>query len=170
MAKVKSKGIDQLTRKLNRDLKIMLNKLFRDKNLRLQIGAIVANDIKKNVSFGSPATSTLKWRKRYGPLNNTDPAYSQGKLNAVFTGELLNDLATNVKGVTTTKSFDIEHSDKRHKKYQGVTKKIGSRSPYSEISKGLIDVLGYDYMKISDKARTKIVNLIRQEITKLLGK
>lgn len=169
MAKVNIKGIDKLSKTLDRNLKIEVSKLFRNQELRLRIGQIVVKDIKENVNFGSPAESTLDWRKRYDPINFTDPTYRRNKLSAVFTGELLNDLATSIKARPTDRSFEIAHSEKRHKKYQGVTKKIGSRSTYKEISEGLVSNLGYDYFKLTQKTRKLITNEVREELLKLLS-
>lgn len=169
MAKVKLKGIQELSQRLNANLRIQLNKLFRDDKIRKQIGEWIIEDIKNNVDFGSPAKSTLKWRKRYDPINDTDPAYRRGKLNATFTGELLQDLANNIRANPTDMSYTVEHSNKRHSKYQGVTKMIGSMTPYDEISSYLINDLGYDYFQLTPGARAKIVDLIRTEFFKLLA-
>lgn len=169
MAKIKIKGIKEVSKKLNKDIRIELNKVLRNPVLRLKIGDIVVNDIKQNVDFGSPAPSTLKWRERYDQINPTDPAYSRSKLNAVFTGELLDDLRTNVRAFPTELTFEIGHSDKRHKKYQGVTKKIGSRAKYSEISGYLVNDLGYDYFQLTKKAQSEITKLIQDELFKLLA-
>jgi hypothetical protein len=169
MAKIKIKGVKEVSEKLNRNIRIELNKILRDPVLRQRIGQIVVDDIKANVNFGSPAPSTLKWRETYDPINPTDPAYSRNKLNAVFTGELLEDLKNNVRAFPTELTFEIAHSDKRHKKYQGVTKKIGSRSKYSEISEGLVKDLGYDYFKLTKKAQSEITKQIKEELFKLLA-
>lgn len=169
MAKIKIKGIKEVSKKLDKDIRIELNKVLRNPVLRLKIGDIVVNDIKGNVNFGSPAPSTLKWRERYDQINPTDPAYSRNKLNAVFTGELLEDLRTNVRAYPTELTFEVGHSDKRHKKYQGVTKKIGSRAKYSEISGYLVNDLGYDYFQLTKKAQSEITKLIQDELFKLLA-
>lgn len=168
MAKIKLLGVDKVTRKLNRSLRIEMNKIFRNPVLRKAVGQIIIDDIKQNVDFGSPSPDTLNWRERYDPINKTDPAYQRNKLNAVFTGELLEDLKNNVKGFPTKFSFEIGHSKKLHKKYQGVTKKIGKRTPYDKISQYLIDDLGYNYFQLSKEAKEDITELVREEIFKLL--
>lgn len=152
---------------LKRKINIAITKLLQSKELREKIGKTIVEAI-KDKSMGSAAYSTKKWRERYEKLNKTDPKYSRSKINATFTGELLNDLMTNVKANTPKKQFIVGNSSKLHKKYQGVTKKIGSRSPYKEIAKGLINDLGYDYLEVSDDTREKIIKLIRKEITKIL--
>lgn len=168
MAKIKIKGVEEASKKLSRNLRIEMNKIFRNPVLRKNVGQIIIDDIKKNVNFGTPSERTRKWREVYDKLNTTDPAYSRNKLNATFTGELLEDLKNNVKGFPTALTFEIGHSNKRHKQYQGVTKKIGSRSTYQEISSGLVDNLGYDYFQLTDKAQDQITKLIREELFKLL--
>jgi hypothetical protein len=169
MANVKIKGINQLEKKLNRSIKIEINKLFRDKDLRLKVGQMIVADIKLNYVGGAPAESTLKWRERYDQLNTTDPQYDRNKIKALFTGELLNDLATNIKADTINKQFVMEHSSKLHKKYQGVTKKIGSRIAFDKLSGYLIDDMGYNYMTISDNVRSEITKLVREKILKLIS-
>lgn len=168
MAKVKVKGIQELARKLNANLRIATNKLFRDKGIREKIGSIVVSDIKKNVSFGSPAKSTIKTRKYLEKFNTTDSAYSRNKLNAVFTGELLKDLQNNVIGNTNDLEFIVEHSDKKHKKYKSKNGSFGKSIAFDKLSSILIDDLGYDYLQLTDKAKKKIANLIRDRFFDLL--
>ena len=169
MAKVKIKGVKELSKRLERNINTQLKKLFRDKELRKRIGELVVADIKKNVDFGSSDSEWVKYRDKIASKNSTDPAYKQGSIKAVFTSELLQDLINSIKGDTLNFQFVIEHSEKRHKKYQGVTKKIGSRSKYTEISKGLVRDMGYDYFQLSAKAQKEITKIIREEIFELLG-
>jgi len=169
MATIKVKGTKELAKRLNRDLNIKLNKLFRDKNLRSEIGVIVVADIKKNVEFGAPSSSTLKWRKTYDKLNKTDSAYDRNKIKAVFTGELLADLGKNVLGNTTDKTFVIGNSDKLHKKYRGKSGLIGKKVSFSKIAEYLVNDLKYDFLKLSDEGRDKILSLVRDRIFKLLS-
>ena len=168
MAKVKISGVDKVQRALNRNLKIQVNKLFRDAALRSKVGEIVVADIKKNYDGGEASKGTKDWRAIYDKINTTDPVYKPTRIKAVFTGELLEDLKNNVKGFPTERTFEVAHSNKRHRKYQGVTKKIGSRSPYSEISKGLVEDLGYNYFTLSKKAEDDITELIREALFKLI--
>jgi hypothetical protein len=169
MAKIKVTGVKELAQKLDRNLRIELNKIFRDKELRDTIGDIAVKDIKETANFGPPAPKTLKWRKIHDPINTTDPAYQRGKLNIVFTGELLEDLRTNVKGNPTELSFELAHSNKRHKKYRGKNGLIGSQSTYKEISEGLVNDLGYDYFDLSDSARQAIIKELQKSFYKVLS-
>lgn len=168
MARVKIEGIKSLEKKLKLSYRAAIRKMLRSKPVRLEVGDIFVKDIKENVDFGTPSESTLKWRKRYDSLNQTDPAYKRNKIKGVFTGELFEDLKNNVKADTTQLSWEISHSKKKHKKYQGVTKKIGSRSSYQDISKGLVDKLGYDYFQLSSKGKNKILKVVKRELNKLI--
>jgi len=60
----------------------------------------------------------------------------------------------------------MAHSDKLHKKYNGVSGKIGSRSKYSDISDGIINKWGYDYLTFDNKTLNKVVSYINKEIVK----
>lgn len=168
MAKVKIGGIDKVQRALNRNLKIQVNKLFRDISLRKRVGEIVVKDIKDNYDGGEASKGTKDWREIYDKINKTDPVYKPSRIKAVFTGELLEDLKNNVKGFPTERTFEVAHSNKKHRQYQGVTKKIGSKSPYSEISKGLVQDLGYDYFQLTDEAEQEITDLIKEALFKLI--
>ena len=150
MATLKVKNLKNVEKALTRNIRVKINKIFRDKSLRSDVGEIVAKDIKAQ-SWGEPETSTLRWRKLYQQYNKTDHKYKQNKINITFTGELLEDLSKNVKAIPTKKSFEIKQSDKLHKKYKGKKKLLGKkRSKYSDIHDGL-ESLGYDYLNIRDK-------------------
>jgi hypothetical protein len=168
MAKVKIKGIDELAKKLNSNLRIQSNKLFRDKDLRAKIGSMIVADIKKNVDMGAASKATIESRKRLEQTNNTDSAYKRGRIKAVFTGELLKDLGSSVVGVPTKSQFEVEHSSKLHKKYKGKNGAIGKRIAFDKLSSILIDDMGYNYIKLSDKAQKDIANLIRDRFLSLL--
>lgn len=163
MAKVKVKGL----KRIQSNIKKFITKELRKKEIRQGVGEIVVNSIRAT-KFGTPAKSTKKWRKRYDSLNVTHPTYSRNKINITFTGELLQDLQKNIKSSSTAGRFVyvIEHSDKLHKKYNGVTGKIGSRSRYSDISDGIINKWGYKYLTFDDKTLAKVISYINTEIKK----
>lgn len=169
MARIKIKGVQELAKQLNRKIKIQLNKLFRDKDLRNKIGMMVVADIKKNFKGRGAADSTIDWREFYDEIHVKDPAFEMDRAKAIYTGELLNDLAKNVKGITTIKAFEISHSSKLHKKYQGVTKKIGKRIPYDKLSEILVNDLKIDYFVLSKKAQKEISNVVKDRIVQLLA-
>ena len=162
-AKVRVKGLKQVQASIRK----FITKELRKPAVRVGVGKIVVDDIRAR-SFGAPAKSTREWRRRYDGLNTTHKTYNRGKINITFTGELLNDLNKNVKTDSTggTFKFVFEQSDKLHKKYNGVSGKIGSRTKYSTISSGLISKLGYDYLEISDKTLTKVIKFIQISIEK----
>lgn len=163
MATVKVKGLKQI----NSAIRKFITKELRRKELRQGVGEIVVQSIRAK-RFGSPATSTKKWRKRYDSLNTTHPTYRRNNINITFTGELLEDLQKNIKSKSTSGKFEyiISHSDKLHKKYNGVSGKIGSRSKYSDISDGIINKWGYDYLSFDNKTLNKVVSYINKEIIK----
>jgi|688.fasta_scaffold876883_2 hypothetical protein len=170
-ATVSIKGIKQLEARLNRKLRVQLNRLFRDESLRDKIGEIVVKDIKENyVSKKPPKESTLKWREIHDKINSTDPAYDKNSIKAVFTGELLNDLRNNIKADTNNKKFVIEHSNNKHSKYNGPNGKTGSESPYNKISKGIIEKWKHNYMVLSPEAKEEIANLVREKIFELVSR
>jgi hypothetical protein len=164
MAKVKVTGLKGLRSNIRKQITTGL----RQKEIRDDIGQIVSKDIKEK-SQGAPASSTLEWRKRYDPINKTDPKYNRNQIKFVFTGELLADLASNVRLALKSGlvSYIVENSKKLHKKYNGVTKKIGSRSPYNKIAEGLRD-LGYAYPNISKKSQKSILKMIKLRLNRFL--
>lgn len=164
MAQVKITGI----KKLKFELRTRVKKALRDKGLRNAIGEQAAKLIKKK-TLGTPAKRTLEWRRRYDPINPTDRAYNRDKINVTFTGELLADLASNVKANTTRFRLIIKNSNKKHKKYNGLKKKIGSRAKYSDISKGLIDK-GYDYLDFSQGDLKKLTKILQVRVVEFITK
>ena len=168
MARVNIKGTKELANKLNRQLRIELNKLFRDKNLRMLVGEIVVADIKKNVNFGAAADSTVRTREYLDRFNKTDRAYVKSDIKAVFSGKLLEDLKKNVKGFPTESTFEIAHSEKKHPGYKTANGRT-SKIDYQELSDILIDDLGYNYIQLSDKARSKIAKAVKDKFFRLLA-
>lgn len=168
MATIKIKGVEKLAKSLNRNLRIKFNILFRDKNLRKKIGSIIEIDIKKNVDMGAAAVATIKTRLRLEKTNSTDSEYKRTRVKALFTGALLKDLGNNVLSDPTEYQFVIENSDKNHPGYRtksGRTKKI----KYSQLSKYLIDDMGYNYLQLTKPAQKQITKLIKVKIFRLLA-
>jgi hypothetical protein len=161
MANVKVKGL----KRVKSNIRKFITRSLRDPVVRKGVGKIVVDNIRAK-NFGPPAKTTKKWRERYDGLNATHPTYARNKINITFTGELLNDLQNNVKSKSTGGQFNyiFEQSNKLHKKYNGVSGKIGSRSKYSEISDGIINKWGYDYLKIDDKTLTKVIKFIQTKV------
>lgn len=167
MATVKVKGLKQI----NSAIRKFITKELRRKELRQGVGEIVVKSIRaQRFRSLSSDESYYKWRKIYDnpKLNKTHPKYKRNNINITFTGELLNDLQKNIKSKSTSGKFEyiISHSDKLHKKYNGVSGKIGSRSKYSDISDGIINKWGYDYLSFDNKTLNKVVSYINKEIVK----
>lgn len=179
MANITITGMSALRRKLNSKAKVVINKTIRDKKLRMKIGEIVAQDIRDN--FDEPASDiTEAFRQFFEQYNKTHPDYRRDKINITFTGDLLKDLATNVKADTINLGFIVQHSKKPHKNYKSggtfsaktvqvtslkskKTRNVTQKRTHREISKDIID-RGYDYLHVTDSAKDKIIKLMRNEI------
>ena len=179
---VKIKGLQELRKRLNYRFKIVMNKTLRDKALRLEIGKIIAQDIRDNFDNGTTVLAspiTRAFREFLEQYNSTHPDYRRARINITFTGELLDDLAKNVKADTTKLAFVVEHSNKKHKNYKsggtfkgkkeqvtskaGKTRNVTVRLTHKEITEHLIKK-GYDYIKVSDDAEKIILKLIKNKI------
>lgn len=162
MSKVKIKNLNQVRSSVRK----IITQAARDKDVRSEIGEVVINEIKDN-PLGTAAKSTQKWRARYEKLNITDPKYSRFKINATFTGELLEDLRKNIRlrSVTGIIQYIIQHSSKKHKAYNGVRGRFGGGSEYTTIQKGLEDN-GYDYLSLKSSSIARISQSIKEIIRK----
>jgi hypothetical protein len=181
MARVTIRNLNQLRKKLNSKFKVVINKTLRDKGLRLKIGRIIEADIRKNFNKTVKSDATLAFRKYFEQYNETHPTYNRSKINITFTGELLNDLATNVLADTTNLGFIIGHSDKKHSFYKTAgkskrrtvavtslkTRKTTNRAvkkTHKEISDYIIKDHGYEYLEVTDDAKDKIIKLVKDSI------
>lgn len=167
MASVTVKNLSNVKKAVTKNLRVKINRIFSDKQVRLDIGQIVKQDI-QSTNFGSAGPVTQAYRRYFEQYNATDPTYNRSKINITFTGELLEDLAKNVKGSPTTKQFIIEHSNKLHKKYskkKGKTK--GARVTYSFISEQIYR-LGYRYLIFSNRAKAQLTKVVRKKLEQLL--
>lgn len=171
MAKrIKIQGVEGLSKRIGRNVRIQVAQIFRSEELRKRVGEIVERDIKLNYEHSKPPEeSTRRWRERYGPYNDTDPQYDPDKLKALFTGELLEDIKNNVVAVPTDFSFEIGHSDGKHSRYRGPTGLLGKSTPYKVISDYLINKLKMNYMVLTPEAQKEITDAVREEIYKLLA-
>ena len=156
-------------KKAQSSIRKTITKALRSKDIRAGIGDIVVDAIKAS-KLGSPAKATVAHRKYLEKYNQTSDAYKRGVVNAIFTGELMKDLANNVKFTTGSDGvgYEIQNSGKKHKKYKGKKKSIGSRTPYKVIQDRLID-LGYDYLFIEDETVDKLVKFIRKQLLNKLS-
>ena len=164
MAKVEVLNI----REIELSLRKKITKAARDEEVRLGIGEIVVNDI-KDMDFGRPAEKTIEWRDRYTRYNSTDPKHQRNKINITFRGELLQDLQDNVRVETTSGGikYELSHTERLHKKYNKKGGKIGkTRSTYTDISDGIINKHGYNYLKFGDNTLDKMIKFIRNIIIK----
>jgi len=185
MAKVKTKGLLELRKKLNSVFKIAINKSLRDKKLRDDVGKAIVENIRNNPNRTWLASQVTKeFREYFEQFNTTHPDYRRSKINITFTGELLNDLARNVKADTNNLALIIEHSNKSHKNYKSgglfkpksvqvtslkskKTRNVVQKKTHKEIS-GYVQDKGYDYLQIDDKTTKIITELIRTTVFKYL--
>ena len=85
-------------------------------------------------------------------------------------GELLKDLAKNVKADVRNLSMVIEHSDKKHPVLKiGSSRSKQRPKSHAQISQYVIDK-GYNYIQVSDKAQKTIVDLLRKTLLNNLEK
>lgn len=168
MAKVKIKGVQKLASSLNANMRVAVNKLMRDANLRDKIGSIIVKDIKENVDMGAASPVTVKIREYFEKYNVTDPAYSRSRVKAVFTGQLMEDLRKNVKSITTEMAFEVKNSDKKHKGYKTKNGKTKGES-FSKISGWIVDDLGYNYFQLTQEAQAAITNEVQNVLFKILS-
>jgi len=168
MAIARVKNTQAVRRLVGSRFKVAITKMLRSKELRLKVGRIVEEDIRKNFRKSVTSKATLAFRKYYEKYNPTHPDYNRRIINITFTGDLLEDLAKNVKADTNKLELIVEHSDKKHKLYK-LRKRKGGRKRHShkEISEFVISK-GYDYLQITDKASAKIRKLVQEELFALL--
>jgi len=186
MATVEIKGIKELTKRFKLGAKIAISKTLRSKDLRNSIGNVVENDIRKN--FNEKASSvTQSFREYFEQFNSTHPDYKRSKINITFTGDLLRDLATNVKFNVPKGLLVIAHSDKKHKRLNDPAKTFSSKTAevsslktkkvrkvtiaasHKDISKA-IQKRGFDYIKITPDAERQIIVLIQKTLLNNLRK
>jgi hypothetical protein len=168
MATARIKNLEQFRRTVGAKSKIAINKMLRDPELRARVGSIVTEDIQKH--FKQPASATTQRIRQYlEQYNMTDPRYQRSIINITFTGELMEDLANNVKADTTKLQLVIDHSQKKHSLYiTGKGKPKGQRKTHKEISNHVRD-LGYDYLQISDNASREILKAIKEKLLQTLA-
>ncbi len=185
MAKIKIRNINQLANRFKINTRVAILKTLRDKRLRDKAGRIIEQDIRDNFNE-IPSQATKEFREFFEQFNQTHPDYRRGKINITFTGELLRDLATNVKLQSQELALVFEHSNKKHKQLKSGARDRGRRIQVTSLStrntrdvrdtfattpkkthkeiSGYIQDLGYDYIQLSSGGQSKIVDLLREAI------
>ena len=99
-----------------------VRKIVRDKDVRKEIGDLVVKDIQgrtyRKLNLGNKGDKAyFRFREA---VKGKSPKYKKRKINLTITGELLNDIATNVKTKLSGGKLEwvFQHSSKRHKSYQ----------------------------------------------------
>ena len=167
MATVKVRNIKSVESKIRSRLRILVNKMFRNKPLMNKIGLLIAKSIKDSV-YGRASKSWEDRKEVLSQYNKTDPKSDSRVINITFTGAQLNDLATNVKADTTKKQYIIEHSDKIHKGYNLARGGKSKGIPFKEIADNLINKLGYDYLQFDEKTQKIITKIVKDELVRLI--
>jgi len=144
MAKVKVKNL----RAVKSSVRKKITKALRSPKIRQEIGQLYKEAVQLT-KFPVTSEATKAWRKYLEQANQTAKEYSRNQINVTFTGELLDDLASNVRAkLTSSKAeYQIANSKKLHKKYKKPNGKPvkGKRQSYEEIA-GHLKKLGYDYL------------------------
>ncbi len=161
--KMRLKNLDEL----NGVIEKRVSKTLKNKKVSEGVSNIVAKGVKdRNIKVKSPVT--LAWRKYLEKGNTTDGKYARTKINFTFTGELLKDLARNVKLKITKKGaeYTIQNSKSLHKKYKNPEGKPLKGKPVSfKQINTYLNSLGYYYLKKVSKKRTdQIVRYLKKEI------
>lgn len=158
-------------RSIKSQLRKRITKALRDKKIRSGVAKIVVRNIRKE-TIPVKSKATIAWRKYYEKANKTHGSYNRKKINFTFTGDLLNDLISNVKAKFSKGKalFVLEQSKKKHKKYKkpdGKTSKSRALT-HAEISDIIIHKLGYKYMTFSKKSENEVLAFIKKELFKRL--
>jgi hypothetical protein len=144
MAKVRVKNLRQVKSSIRKKFV----KALRSQKIRDEIGQLYKEAVQLT-EFPVTSEATKAWRRYLEQANKTAAEYSRNKINATFTGELMDDLASNVKAKLGQKQAEyvIANSKKLHKKYKKPNGKPvkGKRQSYEEIA-GHLKKLGYDYL------------------------
>lgn len=114
--KVKVLGLKKVTSLLRKEI----IRELRSKEVRRGIADIVIEAIRNNPI---PVTSevTKSFREYFEQFNTTHPSYRRSQINFTFTGQLLEDLRTNVRLESNRGkgySFIFEQSNRLHKGYK----------------------------------------------------
>lgn len=103
-------------------LKKRVRKIARDKELREDLGNLVVKDIQgrtyRKLNLGKKSDKAyFNFREK---VKGKSPKYKKRKINLTITGELLADLAKNVKVNFSDGKlrWEFQHSNKKHKAYQ----------------------------------------------------
>lgn len=180
-AKFRVKNLKQVQANLRKNMR----KELRSKSMREGVGRVVVGEMRKN--YIRPAADfTLKMRKLLEKFNSTHKTYKRTKINATFTGELLNDLQSNVKAKFNSKesSYVFEHSDRKHSNYKTggkfkprkvqvtslktkKTRNVTQKVSYKRISKYLIEK-GVNYFDLPKKGEEKLIKYVQKNLLKRL--
>lgn len=155
--------------KLSRRIKLQVGKAIKDSEFEKELLTDLVKEIKDNGIEPGLAQSTIRRRDRLATVNPTDAAYSAGKSNLTFTGQLLASLRSKFQASKLVFNFTAVG---KHKNYKLLTKKssTAARPSNSEIFKGQSELYGRSLANVftRDEFRNRLVNKLKQSIKKFL--
>lgn len=168
--------------KLSRRIKLQVGKAIKDSEFEKELLTDLVKEIKDNGIEPGLASSTIRRRDRLATVNPTDAAYSAGKSNLTFTGQLLASLRSKfrVRGLVFNFTAIGKHKpyknmsgkkQKFKKKLNEDTGKLVSGAPSnSDIFKGQSELYGRSLANVftRDEFRNRLVNKLKQSIKKFL--
>lgn len=165
MATVRVTGLKGIQSRLRK----AITRVLRSKSLRMKLGELVTESIKKK-TFRRVSSSEPYYKFRSNITNKKDGAFNNSKINITITGDLLKDIAKNVRVNTTAGKvvYEIQASDKLHKPYRLKTGRSTKRVPFSTIQEGIERY--YDFLNFDDKTIRSLIKLVQKELNKELSK
>lgn len=154
---------------LSKRIKTQVGRAIKQSGFEKELLVDLVKEIKENGIEPNLAPSTINRRGRLATVNQTDSAYSQGKSNLTFTGQLLASLRAKFQVSGLVFNFTAVG---KHKNYKLLTNKksTASRPSNSDIFKGQEEMYGRSLANpfTRDEFRNKIVNKLKQSIKKFL--
>lgn len=163
--------LSKVTRKLEE-----IEKSFTSRDLLEPVSKIAISDIQREArsrrglddnsnrkTFPTPLDSEwVSYRSKLAGINKTHPAYSKGRSNITFTGQLLNSIKAFFEGSTITIKPTGMH--RGYKQIRGGR----SKSVENEVIAEGLESRGYKFLGVDDKTEKKIKTEITRFIRRLL--
>lgn len=163
--RVRIVGLENLSKRI----KTQVGRAIKQSGFEKELLSDLVKEIKDNGIEPALAPSTIKRRGRLATVNPTDAAYSQGKSNLTFTGQLLASLRSKFQVSKLVFNFTAIG---KHKNYKLLTKKssTAARPSNSDIFKGQSELYGRSLANVftRDEFRNRLVNKLKQSIKKFL--
>jgi hypothetical protein len=156
--------------KVSKRIKTQVGRAIKQSGFERDLLGDVIEEIRENGIEPELRPATIKRRERLATVNPTDSAYSSGKSNLTFTGQLLNSLR--VKFQVSKLVFNFTSIGK-HRPYKLIRKKktsASARVSNSEIFRGQEELYQRSIANIFTRGdfKTRLVNKLKQSIKKFL--